>query len=275
LWADGTINGSGDAGVYINPSGQNSYIRIKGCSFNGGAYGPYIHKARRLEISGNHLNEQVKASVYTGSVDYEYVRKNTVVDFVYQGIDANGSDHFIEVSNNQMTAKNDSTSSDISGIHVTSPTHARIENNSVNITNTRSGGSDLITAIGAGNATGKVHITNNYINLDSDVGGAVNCININSLNDSVISGNSIFSDCSSATTKGIDLNDADLTVHSERNNISNNIIDLTHSTADEIGIYIDSNCDDNYGDGNIIINCGTNVDDTNGGTGNNIGFQAA
>uniref|UniRef100_A0A6M3KHK9 Putative pectate lyase n=1 Tax=viral metagenome TaxID=1070528 RepID=A0A6M3KHK9_9ZZZZ len=96
-------------------------------------------------------------------------------------------------------------------------------------------------------------ISGNIINMAlANVTGDVKGISVYQTTDSNITGNSVYVDApkTNGTHYGIMLTDSD------RNNISSNNIDMVNSDPVDIGIYFDSDSDDNDGSDNITTNCG-------------------
>jgi hypothetical protein len=286
LWDDGSINSNGDTGIYVSGDG-NGTVNIFDCYFDGGKRGAYTEGLGATTVTGSTFYAQTRASAEVDDLSSFLFTLNKVYEFVYFGVFDSSSGGLLApgesfpsfpsslISDNEIVAKNDSASGDdlcaiqISGID------SKIINNKITVGNTRNG-SDNAKAIFTTISISEGQIANNTISMDTDITGYCSAIVVVGTNQASISTNTITCDASSASgVKGIDLGMNESAQHSSRNNVSNNVIDLVNNTADEVGIYLSGQSDDNYGDGNITINCGTNIDDTNGGTGNNIGFQAA
>jgi hypothetical protein len=277
LWDDGTtgFTSDGDYGVYVyGNESQDASVYISRCYFSGGFYQAYVFDIKFAAISGETFFDSPRYSSFLiANAINTNVSNFTVDNFYGYGFyigQSSGTGKMVNASNFQVKSAVASTGSYLMcGAYIRGHESLNMENFIIKIENTRSS-SDDVTGIEVNEITNGVNTSNGQIWIDTDMTGDCFGAMLNSTPKSTISSTEIYIDDSAATKNyGIYLSASDKT------KISACGIDLVNSTGDEIGIYLSSTTDDCYGDGNITINCGTNVDDTNGGTGNNIGFQAA
>jgi hypothetical protein len=195
------------------------------------------------------------------------VINNNFIDINYFGVysaSSGGTD--VNVSNNNFVGTDDSDSSDVFALRVAYFDTQRIVGNNVRISNSRSGSVET-RGISSESVGERSVVSNNSVNISTATSGPdIYAIHIFSVNDSVISGNSVVIDNSNGG-RGVFL------YGSDRNIVSENNVDLTNSGTYDTGFSISSTADNNRGSDNVATNCGT--DESDSGSGNNIEVNGA
>jgi hypothetical protein len=277
LWDDGTlgISGAGDVGVYVS-NDKTANVSFSNNRINGGSVGITAIDVAVAKISnGNSFDAQTSRAIYCKGYR-AVVSNNIITDVTYRGIGffdvtTTGSESLF-CSGNRIAAKESfTTTGGVSLIDVNGPdfNHVNITNNNLRIYCP----SSIIWAAGVLNVyyiKENVTISGNIIYIETADTRTAKGVRLKGVANSVISGNSIKTNQGSADSSAVGISVENTTYHTtSKNNISNNTIDLVNNTANEIGIFLDSEVTYCYGDGNITANVGTSIDNT-GGASNNV-----
>ena len=268
---DGDVGGSGDKLIYGNKG--DGKINISLVTGIGGEYPVRTSSYNRVFMNNSEFSEYTQAvlieSLIAGTSD------NIFKDFLLNGLRQLkvAGDSVASITGNHFMAKddNDATAVDMIGLEADA-LQLNVVGNNININNSRTAIGTL-TGISVSFAS-KGSLSANIITLDNDfaqaaAGFLVRGIFAYTCLGYAIVGNTISMNIVPVTNNhyGIDLSAGGGGQKSDGNTVAGNTIDGVNNAAQDIGIRLDANSDNNSGDNNTR-NVGTSI--SNGGVGNTV-----
>lgn len=245
-------------GIYSN----NNFGRteITNCSIFYGTSGIYFGAGlKSLYIATNRIDTMSTYGIYSygNKLGDTLISGNVLTNINVDGI-------HLEYPYNAKVTNNDISSSTagatFKGIYCHQMATGLVSNNSItNYKTTNFAYNALYIETGS-----KITIISNEINGSSSYTGSAYTVYFTGVTDSIISNNKVTLNITDTTSNhyGIALSSSD------RNRISSNTIDLINNNAKDVGIYLATGSDYNYGVDNITYRVGTSLTDS--GTGNSV-----
>lgn len=264
----GTVGGDGDDGISISndvSADGDGKLQVEDCVFNGGKYGIDGSRIGFSDITRCEFYDQTYACLeLSGNSTDVLIDGNLLKDFFRYGMRVSSHDS-ANISNNRVFGKTGATPNWQYGLYV-SDTPATISLNRIILDVT---GSDNVNeSVGIYNqindSTKRSVVMLNLVKMTANNVEHGYGIHTKEVDGSQISNNDIIVNYTrgTRTAKGIYLEEC------WRNTLQSNTINMTNSTADDIGIHADGDSQYNKGEENIVEDSGDYIDDD--GLNNNL-----
>lgn len=254
---------SGDSGV-VYWRGEDGRAVVQNCAVSGGEHAIVVDTYESISVLSNLLTDQGDRAIEGDDVTEFTITGNQIFGAGGAGVVVMATSARGKISGNVVVTKDDSVASqNLRGI-TSSASFTSVTDNTIKIDSSRTGG----TAVGIVSDGTQSVVANNEVEVNCD-GNTYNGAGIE-----VTGAVSAATDCSIANnTIKVDIPNPSVTWDNwgidvwsvDRSMITGNVIDLVNNTADDVGIYLDANSDDNQICDNITYNVGTSISDNGAG----------